>query len=95
MLTVYEDGRVIPNSAALELFGPDADGLCFYAPPPARPGYTPKLWQVAAGDCHLYRTVESNGHIRLRAAGDCPPAGRYLFTPVVGEPGRYALAPAG
>ncbi len=94
VLTVYADGRVRPSTAAVELLG-GPDGICFYPPPPARPGYTPQLWQVSAGDCHLFRNAGHGGHIQLRAAGKCPPAGRYVFTPITGKPTQYALMPTG
>ncbi|KAA9333388.1 hypothetical protein F0P96_10490 [Hymenobacter busanensis] len=94
-LTVYPDGRVTPSSEAVALFGRDAEGICFYEPPKVRPGCTPQLWQVGAGECHLYRTAGHGGHIQLRAAGQCPPAGRYLFTPVRDNAARYALVPIG
>lgn len=94
MLTVYEDGRIRPSSAAVEILG-EPDGICFYAPPPARPGYTPQLWQVGPGDCHLFRNAGHGGHIQLRAAGKCPPAGKYVFTPVAGKAAHYALMPTG
>lgn len=93
-LTVYADGRVRPSSEAVELLG-QPDGICFYPPPPVRPGYTPQLWQVSAGECHALRTAGHGGHIQLRAAGKCPPPGRYLFTPVAGKPAQYALVPTG
>lgn len=93
-LTVYADGRVRPSSEAVELFG-EAAGICFYPPPAVRPGCTPQLWQVSPGECHPFRVAGHGGHIQLRAAGKCPPAGRYLFTPVAGKPTQYALVPTG
>lgn len=95
-LTVYADGRIRPSSEAVTLLGGhEAEGLCFYAPTPVRPGCIAQLWQVSAGDCHPFRTAGHGGHIQLRAAGDCPPPGRYLFTPVAGKPQQYALVPTG
>lgn len=91
-LTVHADGYVQPNAeAATLLAGP---GLCFYPPAAVRPGCRPQLWQVETGECHLYLPrADKPGQVRLRAAGKCPPAGRYLFTPVAGNPARFALVP--
>lgn len=91
-LTVYEDGRIFPNSTAVELLH---DGLCFTPPTPVRPGCTPQLWQVQPGACHAFRQAQKGGHHQLRAAGQCPPPGRYLFTPITGKPDSYALVPTG
>ncbi|GAB3303566.1 hypothetical protein [Hymenobacter tenuis] len=96
MLTVYPDGRVTPNSKAVTLLGGHkAKGICFHPPQSVRSGCTPQLWQVNAGECHLLRAAGHGGHIQLRAAGDCPPPGKYLFTPIADIPERYALVPTG
>jgi hypothetical protein len=95
VLTVYADGRVNPNREAALLLRAQADGLCFHEPSPARPGCAPRLWEVSPGDCHLFRVAGKAEHTQLRAAGHCPPPGRYMFTPVASIPGRYALVPTG
>lgn len=93
MLTVYADGRVHLGKEAALLLRREAAGVCFYAPETVRPGCRPGLWEVAGGECHLLREAGPE-HTQLRAAGHCPPPGRYLFTPTA-TPGRYALVPTG
>ncbi|NVO33225.1 hypothetical protein [Hymenobacter lapidiphilus] len=92
-LTVYEDGQVLPNAEAGNLLSARGESVCFHAPDPVRPGRRARLWEVAAGDCHrLSARADKPGQVRLRAAGECPPPGRYLFTPTA-HPGRFALVP--
>ena len=93
-LTVYANGYVQPNAEGAALLSAYAPGLCFHAPPAPRASRPARPWQVSAGRCHLFVPHESKpGQLRLSAAGECPPEGRYLLAPVAGQPTRFTLLP--
>lgn len=97
-LTIYPGGLGNLNTEASALLTLSAEAICLQAPEPVRAGRTPNPWQIGAGDCHRLVLVSADkkaGSRRFRApAGQCPPEGRYLLTPIAGQPTRFMLVPA-
>lgn len=92
-LTVYEDGFINLNQEASVLLAGLGQGVCLHPPAPTRAGRTPQPWQLSAGTCCVFSKRTDKYQLRFRAAHH-PPAGRYLLSPVAGNPARFVLVQA-
>lgn len=97
-LTAYADGMVNLNAEATALLAALGEGIGFHPPKPHRERAgnprRPNFWELSPGPHRLLAPAERGG-FRLRAGKAAPPPGRYILTPMAGQPDRFTLVPIG
>jgi hypothetical protein len=98
-LSIYPDGSANLNLEATALLASMANGIGFFAPKPHRQRAgnprRPNLWELGCGSQQMRPPGTERGGFRLRVGATAPPPGRYLLTPLAGQPDRFTLVPVG
>lgn len=98
-LSIYADGSANLNAEATALLAKLAAGIGFFAPRPHRQRAgnprRPNLWELGSGSQQMRPPSTERGGFRLRVGALAPPVGRYLLTPLAGQPERFTLVPVG
>lgn len=96
-LTIYADGNANLNNEASALLGllPHGVGVDLHEPAPHRTNAgnprRPNLWSISGGNACKLLPRADRGACRFRIGKLSLAAGRYVLTPLAGQPGRFTL----